>query len=110
MDYGKIIEFLESFLLPFLGVLTALFIGAAVYHFSKPRRFKQNTLPNLPDELRSREQQIIHLADRIKTGQSSAIIGFFSEERRTILGYLRNENPKQQEYLYADKANQLIFS
>ena len=110
MDYGKIIEFLESFLLPFLGVLTALFIGTAVYHFSQHRRIKQNTLPNLPDELRSREPQIIHLADRIRTGQSSAIIGFFSEERRTILGYLRNENLKQQEYLYGDKANQLIFS
>ncbi|MEK8015514.1 MAG: AAA-like domain-containing protein [Candidatus Parabeggiatoa sp.] len=110
MDYGKIIEFLESFLLPFLGVLTALFIATALYHFSKPRSFKQNTLPNLPDDLKSREQQIIHLADRIRTGQSSAIIGFFSEERRTILGYLRNENPKQQEELYSDKANQLIFS
>jgi hypothetical protein len=110
MDYGKILEFLESFLLPFLGVLTALFIGTAIYHFSNPRRFKQNTLPNLPNELRSREQQIRHIADRIRTGQSSAIIGFFSEERRTILGYLRNENPKQQEELYGDKANQLIFS
>jgi hypothetical protein len=58
----------------------------------------------------SRSKEIRRLADRIRTGQSSAIIGFFSEERRTILGYLRNENPKQQEELYGDKANQLIFS
>jgi hypothetical protein len=98
--------FITNFFLPFLGILMGLSIAGAIYG-TRRSKLVSSLLPN---ELRSREQQIRHLADRIRTGQSSAIIGFFSEERRTILGYLRNENPKQQEELYGDKANQLIFS
>jgi len=95
--------FITNFFLPFLGILMGLSIAGAIYG---PRRSKSS----FPDELKSRKKEIRHLADRIRTGQSSAIISFFSEERRTILGYLRNEEPKQQEKLYGDKADKLIFS
>jgi len=93
-----------------LGISIGMFFAFAISYRSYPDQKGTfiSTISN--SSLFGREQQIRHLADRIKTGQSSAIIGFFSEERRTILGYLRNENPKQQEELYGDKANQLIFS
>lgn len=97
---------ITNFFMPFFGILMGLSIAGAIYG---PRRSRLAS-SLLPNELRSREQQIRHLADRIRTGQSSAIIGFFSEERRTILGYLRNEEPNQREMLYGDKAKQLIFS
>jgi hypothetical protein len=107
MDYIKLIQYS---MLGVLGIFTGLFIAAIIYYFSSKNQRNISTIPAIPSPIFGREQQIRHLADRIRTGQSSAIIGFFSEERRTILGYLRNEEPQQREMLYGDKANQLIFS
>jgi hypothetical protein len=93
-----------------LGISIGMFFAFAISNRSYPNQ-KNSLISTLSDSsLFGRLKEIRHLADRIRTGQSSAVIGFFSEERRTILGYLRNEEPKQREMLYGDKADQLIFS
>jgi hypothetical protein len=93
-----------------LGISIGMFFAFAISYRSYPEQKNTFISTIFNSSLFGRQKEIRHLADSIRTGQSSAIIGFFSEERRTILGYLRNENPKQLEELYGDKANQLIFS
>jgi hypothetical protein len=110
MDYLKLLQY---FILVLLALFGGVFITLAVIYLADSRRAKPGSydnFPNLPSELASRTNKIRHLVGRIRTGQSSALIGFFSEERTSILGYLRNENPKQRQMLYGDKADQLIFS
>jgi hypothetical protein len=55
-----------------------------------------------------REQEVRRIADYISTGQSSAIVGIFDEERTEILNVLRDK--RQFEFLYGKKANSFIFS
>jgi len=51
-----------------------------------------------------RKGEIDFLVSRIKTGQSSAVIGLFSGEKTEILGFLTNSK------LYEEDAETLIFS
>jgi predicted CopG family antitoxin len=97
--------YITNFLLPLLGVLTALFIGAATYlTYQQMKGFKKNPFSQVPDQLIGRQKEILRLAMQIMTGQSSAIIGAFSNERTAILDALRN--PK----LYEDNAERFIFA
>jgi hypothetical protein len=105
INYIKLFQYL---FVAGLGLVLGLVVAAAIYHFSTFRRF--SAAFKLPDFLTGRELQIRSLADRIITGQSSALIGLFSNERTSILGFLRTEDPQLRERLYGDKANQLIFS
>jgi len=105
-----IIEFLKWLIMGLLGISIGVFITLAISYVSRQEKRNALVIPAIFPPILGRQNEILHLADRIKTGQSSAIIGFFSEERRTILGYLRNEEPNQQKMLYGDKANQLRFS
>jgi hypothetical protein len=105
-----IIKFLNDFLLPFLAWFSAIFGTTVIVYFYRQRTSSRTVLSNFPASLRGRESQIRSLADRILTGQSSALIGLFSNERTPILGFLRTEDPQLRERLYGDKANQLIFS
>jgi hypothetical protein len=97
--------YITNFLLPLLGVLTALFIGAATYlTYQQMKGFKKNPFSQVPDQLIGRQKEIRRLAMQIMTGQSSAIIGAFGNERTAILDALRN--PK----LYEDNAERFIFA
>jgi hypothetical protein len=102
------IEFLKWFTLTIVamggGILIALFMFYSIEQKQQQRSTPTSLIPY------GRSKKLFSLADRIRTGQSSALIGLFSEERRTILGYLRNEEPKQQEELYGDKATNLLFA
>ncbi len=49
---------------------------------------------------------ISKIADRIRTGQSSAILGLISEEKSEILRHLNNNDQN----LYGEEASKLIFS
>jgi len=91
-----------------LGISIGMFFASAIFFHSYSEQ--KNTFIISNSFLFGRQNEIRQLADRIRTGQSSAIISFFSEERTSILGYLRNENPQQREELYGDKPNKLIFS
>jgi hypothetical protein len=51
-----------------------------------------------------REKEKIKLVNKIRTGQSAAIIGIFGKERTELLNSLRDPNP------YGHEANNLIFS
>jgi hypothetical protein len=101
------ITFLLYFILPLLGVLTAISIVVIVSHikYGKEETLydKPITLPQL-STTQGREKEIRRIARQIMTGQSSAIIGPFSAERTSILETLNNPE------LYGDKADRLIFS
>jgi hypothetical protein len=98
-------EYTMDFLLPFLGVIAALFIWVIAYHairtgqilYSKPISSKHSTIW-------WREKEIRRIVRQIMTGQSSAIIGAFEKENTAILGALNNPE------LYSDRAGKLIFS
>jgi len=110
MDYLKFLQYLILALLMLFG---GVFMTLAAIYLSDSRRSKStlsDDFPNLPNKLANRTNEIRHLADRIITGQSSALIDPSSEERTPILGYLRNEDSQQRQVLYGDKAEKLIFS
>lgn len=98
------------FVVPFLAILSALFI----YHVLtvKPNNRCSNNDQILYDKpivselplMSGHEKKLRRLFVQILSGQSSAIIGAFSRERTLILNVLRD--PK----LYGDKADKLIFS
>lgn len=105
MDY---IETFRYLIMAFWGVLTGLFIMSAIWLV-----YSKETDKNTDDKLSSwkgRKREIARLASRIRTGQSSAILGLFSEEKTEILRHLNNQNPQQRQMLYRDKANELVFS
>jgi hypothetical protein len=103
-----VIELFKWLTIIVLGISIGMFFVFTMVSEPMPKNTFLSTVLNLT--LFGRRKEIRQLADRIRTGQSSAIISFFSEERRTILGYLRNEYPAQQQELYGDKTDQLIFS
>jgi len=112
--------YITNFLLPLMGVLTALFLGAATYltyqqmkgikgkpHGSEPNPdynpfFYGN--PVSPDQFIGRKAEVRRLAGRIVTGQSSAITGTFRSGKTSILDYLATPSVP----LYG--ADTLIFS
>ncbi len=102
------ITFVLYFLLPLLAFLTAIsiFMIVSVIVYGK-EQVLSNTLP---PQIVGRKKEIHRIARQIMTGQSSAILGAFSNDRTLILDALRNENPEQQAELYGDKADRLIFS
>ncbi len=55
-----------------------------------------------------RKKEITRLADYISTGQSSAVVGIFDEERTEILNVLRDR--QQLHLLYGKRAGSFIFS
>jgi hypothetical protein len=103
-----VIELSKWFVMIVLGISIGMFFAFIIVSEPMPKKTFLSTFWNAP--YFGRRKEIRQLADRIRTGQSNAIISFFSEERRNILGYLRNEDPVQQQKLYGDKADQLIFS
>jgi len=105
------VDYIETFrylIMAFWGILTGLFIMGAVWlvYSKETSHIPDGNLGNW----RGRRREIFHLASRIRTGQSSAIIGLFSEEKTEILRYLNNQEPQQRQMLYRDKADALIFS
>jgi len=105
------VDYIETFrylIMAFWGILTGLFIMGAVWlvYSKETSHISDGNLGNW----RGRRREIFHLASRIRTGQSSAIIGLFSEEKTEILRYLNNQEPQQRQMLYRDKADALIFS
>ncbi len=107
-----------------MGVLTALFLGAATYltyqqmksikskqHSSEPNQndspfFYGN--PVSPNQFIGRKAEMRRVAGRIYGGQSSAITGTFRSGKTSILEYLAA--PEKQIALYRDEADTLIFS
>jgi hypothetical protein len=96
-----------AFLWIFRKQLKPFFTKLSRILFKKPRLVEY---PNPQDLSKFREKEIRRLVRQIMTGQSSAIIGSFENERTLILNYLRDENPEQRAKLYGEKANRLIFS
>ncbi|MEN8217113.1 MAG: hypothetical protein ABFS56_12245 [Pseudomonadota bacterium] len=115
--------YITNFLLPLMGVLTALFLGAATYltyqqmkgikvHGSEPNPdynpfFYGN--PVSPDQsfiIMARGKIVRALVEQIKTGQSGAIIGAFSQERTLILKYIE----ERKEQLFGNQSYKFIFS
>jgi hypothetical protein len=74
------------YVIPVLAGLTVAFIVTALYYTVQTRKRQWHDKSILSHALFGREKEIRSLADRIRTGQSSAIIGFFSEERRNHFG------------------------
>ncbi len=105
MDPIKIMFYLMLFLVPFLGILTALAIRQ-IRNNEKYAEFKTN--PVVADPLAGRDDEIRRLAGHILTGQSSSIVGAFSCDRIAILYHL--SDPDRQEQLYGKNAQNLIFS
>jgi hypothetical protein len=118
--------YITYFLLPFLAVLTALFLGAATYltyqqmkgFKTKPHSSEQH-LPNYspffygnpvsPDKFIGRQVEVRRIAGRIvREGQSSAVTGTFRSGKTSILTYL--SAPETQTMFYGDNAGNLIFS
>lgn len=62
---------------------------------------------SLPIAISSRHNQIKRLVERIKTGQSGAIIGAFGQERTLILRHIDNDRSK---LLFGAKNEILIYS
>jgi len=121
IDFMKLLEyFINDFLLPFLGALTAFFIVAAFFAYReevKKRRTPSQTKklgyspffygnPVSPEQFIGRQKEIRRLAGRIVSGQSSVITGTFRSGKTSILDYLAT----QKEPLYGNKADTLIFS
>jgi hypothetical protein len=105
IEASKMLEYSIYFLLPFLAGLTVLFIGIAIHRISL---IKKVTKSPFNPTFKGRENEIRRLAMQIRTGQSSAIIGAFGNERDAILGALRD--PEQRATLYGDQTDRLIFS
>ncbi len=101
IETTKMLEYSIYFLLPFLAGLTVLFIGVATYRIYY---IKKITNPTFSPILKGREKELHQLVQQILTGQSSAIIGAFGNERTAVLDALRNQE------LYGDYAKQLVFS
>jgi len=80
-------------------MMFVFWIGFMVLSVPSPSAKSQNLIPPL-----GRESEIDFLVSRIKTGQSSAVIGLFSGEKTEILGFLTNSK------LYEEDAKTLIFS
>jgi len=55
-----------------------------------------------------RENEIYQIANRIRTGESSAIIGLFREEKVSILKTFQDKT--QQQNFYGERAGELVFS
>ncbi|MDM8568708.1 AAA-like domain-containing protein [Thiotrichales bacterium HSG1] len=102
-------NFIDIVLIILITVIITIFVTAVVQFDIIKRLFNGPKIEN-PGLVNVRQKEILRLVNRIRTGQSSSISTFFSEERKAILDYLRNENPEQQKELYGDKANKLIFS
>jgi len=104
------IEVLKWLALGFIGIFIGMFIILSTPPSAEttvtPEK-RRNFNPTFP---LGREQKIRQLADRIRSGQSSIIIGLFDVEKTELLGYLRNEEPQQQEMLYGEQAGYLTFS
>jgi len=92
----------QYFMLGFLGIFTGLFIAAIIYYFSQQNQ--RLSLTTSSAYLFGRKDEIDFLVGRIKTGQSSAVIGLFSGEKTEILGFLTNSK------LYEEDEKTLIFS
>jgi len=101
------------FIFPFLAVLTALFVVTVIYLTTKEMRSLKKTVSFfgreiLTDPLLGREKELRRLANKILTGQSSAIIGAFDRDRTAILNYL--QKPDDPGMLYGNQTDKLIFS
>jgi hypothetical protein len=95
-------------MLGFLGIFTGLFIAAVIYYFSQQNRQNISTFPAIFTPLFGRKKEIIRLRGYILTGQSSAIVSVFEEDRTALLGYL--SDPSHSKELYGEQADKLIFS
>jgi hypothetical protein len=89
-------------MLGFLGIFTGLLFAAIIYYFARQNQ-ESVTLAQFIYPF-GRKPEIDFLVSRIKTGQSSAVIGLFSNEKTEILGSLTNNA------LYEEQAESLIFS
>jgi hypothetical protein len=113
--------YITNFLLPLLGVLTALFLAAATYlSYQQMKVLKAHDSeanpnynpffygnPVSPDKFIGRKAEVRRIAGRIiNGGQSSAITGTFRSGKTSILDYLAAPT----EALYGNKADRLIFS
>jgi len=111
---AELLELSKWLLIAGIGIFIGMLIVLATIPYLSPPE-KRRIFPAMPtlfgrdsDSLIGREKDLRFLVSRINTGQSSAIIGPFSQERTAILTYLRN--PENARLLYGDKAEKLIFS
>lgn len=107
------VTFLTYFVFPVLAGLTVLFIGTAIYLTIQEMKSLKKTVSFfgqeiLTDPLLGREKELRRLANKILTGQSSAIIGAFDRDRTAILNYL--QKPDDPGMLYGNQADKLVFS
>lgn len=95
-------------LIGLLGISTGIFIGGVIYRaFRSPAQDLSDSLIT-PKQLTGRKKEIRRLAGQILTGQSSAIVSVFEEDRTALLGHL--SDPSYSKELYGEQANKLIFS
>lgn len=85
-----------------LDTLYSIFKGRELFSSKKPHFVENENIPL------GRKNDIMRLADYIVTGQSSAIVGIFDEERTAMLNVLRDKD--QFDFLYGKQAKSLIFS
>jgi hypothetical protein len=105
MDFIKLLQYL---MLGFLGIFTGLFIAAVIYYLSRQNQSNLSTIPVIFTPLFGRKKEILRLRGQILTGQSSAIVSVFEEERTALLGYL--SDPSNGKDLYRGQAGKLVFS
>lgn len=128
--------YVDYFLLPFLAVLTAIFLAMGLYEFfrtsnevKKNNPIKKDNLlpysdsetPNYNpfrysnpvscDQLIGREKELRFVVERIMNGgQSSAITGSSRSGKTSILACLAERDSEIKARLYGDRAEELIFS
>ena len=100
------IDLIYYFFFPLFGVLSAILIFLILKTLFTREPIRKPIF--VPFSLNIREKEIRRLAMQIMTGQSSAIIGAFGNEKDAILGTLRDQ--EQQATLYGDQKDRLIFS
>jgi len=93
-------------LIGLLGTFTGIFIASVIYRraFRRPVQDSYGGLITLA----GRKKEITRLQGHILTGQSSAIVSIFEEDRTALLGYL--SDPSNSKELYGEQADKLIFS
>jgi hypothetical protein len=95
-----------GFLIGLLGFFTSILIASVIHNgFRRPEKITGVTQAQ---QVIERKNEIRRLTGQILTGQSAAIVSVFEDDRTKILGHL--DDPSNNEELYGEHANGLIFS
>jgi hypothetical protein len=91
-----------------LGISIGVFFASAIFFHSYQEQKSTFIFKIFNSSLFGRQQEITRLRGHILTGQSSAIVSIFEEDRTALLGYL--SDPSNSKELYSEQADKLVFS